>query len=116
MALSNGGLGVSQIAAEEGARFASLVYLSPVFDERAVNSAAFAETWRGRDVLVLSGTEDNRTRFVYVSENVAVMRAGGVKVELVEFEGADHFLFFSHEEAVLSKIEAWVAARMGKTP
>jgi alpha-beta hydrolase superfamily lysophospholipase len=44
------------------------------------------------------------------------MRAGGAKVELVEFEGADHFLFFSHEEAVLSKIEAWVAARMGKAP
>jgi pimeloyl-ACP methyl ester carboxylesterase len=116
MGLSNGGLGVSQIAAEEGGRFASLIYLSPVFDERAVNSATFAETWRGRDVLVLTGTEDNRTRFASVSEKVAEMRACGVKAELVEFKGADHFLFFSHDGAVLSQIEAWLDSKMGEAP
>ncbi len=113
MGLSNGGLGVSQVAADAGERFASLVYLSPVFDEGALTSAAFRTKWRGRHVLVLSGTEDNRTPFDYVSDEVVTMRAGGAKVELVEFKGADHFLFFSHEDAVLSRLETWLAERMG---
>lgn len=112
MGLSNGGLGVSQVAADAGERFASLIYLSPVFDEGALMSAGFAAKWRGRDVLVLSGAQDNRTPFTYVSDEVVRMRAGGAKVELVEFKDADHFLFFSHSDAVLGRLEAWLAERI----
>lgn len=112
MGLSNGGLGVSQVAADAGERFASLVYLSPVFDEGALASAAFAAKWRGRDVLVLSGARDDRTPFANVSRVAVGMRAGGAKVELVEFMDADHFLFFSHADAVLGRLEAWLAERM----
>lgn len=112
MGLSNGGLGVSQVAADAGGRFASLIYLSPVFDEEALMSAGFAAQWRGRDVLVLSGTRDNRTPFAYVSDEVARMRARGAKVEVVEFKDSDHFLFFSHGDAVLGRLEAWLAERI----
>ena len=38
--------------------------------------------------------EESRTPFVYVFAKVAAMRTGGMKEGLVEYGGADHFLFF----------------------
>jgi pimeloyl-ACP methyl ester carboxylesterase len=112
MGLSNGGLGVSQASAEPGASFASLIFLSPVFDHGALASAAFAERWRGREVLVVSGREDDRTPIAGVAAGAARMQAAGARVEFVEFGDADHFLFFSHADAVLARLEAWLAERM----
>lgn len=112
MGLSNGGLGVSQIAAAEGGRFSSLVFLSPVFDEGALSSLSFASKWRGREVLVMSGVDDKRTPIDYVSREVGAMREDGVRVDLEPYEGADHFLFFSHTDAVQARLETWLSTRM----
>ena len=53
--------------------------------------------------------EESRTPFVYVFAKVAAMRTGGVRAGLVEFGGADHFLFFRRGDAVPPQIETWVA-------
>ena len=73
---------------------------------------AAADQGAGRDVLVLSGARDDRTPFATVSRVAVGMRAGGSKVELAEFTDADHFLFFSHADAVLGRPKAWLAERM----
>ncbi len=112
MGLSNGGLGVSQVAAAMGERFSSLVFLSPVFDESALSSLSFASTWRGRDVLVMSGSDDKRTPIRYVLREVAAMRADGLVVDLESYDGADHFLFFSHADEVLARLETWLFVRI----
>ncbi len=106
--LSNGGLGISQIAISSGERFRSLVFLSPVFDQREIESVAFRKQWSGRPVLVITGKADNRVPFEYVGENVRTMQDAGARVTLEAVDAADHFLFFSHEAFVLARLEAWL--------
>ncbi|MFZ0547491.1 MAG: prolyl oligopeptidase family serine peptidase, partial [Candidatus Promineifilaceae bacterium] len=64
--LSNGGLGVSRIAAEHPQMFQGLVFISPVFDTGMVDSDSFQENWAGRPILVISGEADNRIPLDYV--------------------------------------------------
>jgi pimeloyl-ACP methyl ester carboxylesterase len=106
--LSNGGLGVSQIAVSAGSEFRSLVFLSPVFDQREIESVGFGKQWSGRPVLVITGKADDRVSFEYVGANVRTMQDAGAKVTLEAVDAADHFLFFSHEALVLARLEAWL--------
>ncbi len=108
--LSNGGLGVSYAAMAMGGEFRSLVFFSPVFNNPVLASEAFASQWRGRPVLVISGTEDDRIPFDYVTRCVDTMREQGAEVILKPVEGANHFMFFSHRERVLKVLEEWLGA------
>jgi hypothetical protein len=54
--LSNGGLGVSHLAASEaGRRFRSFIFLSPVCDENALRSKEFSIQGRDKPVLIITG-------------------------------------------------------------
>ena len=106
--LSNGGLAISQLAAAEGTRFRSLIYLSPVFDAEQVSRTTFVENCRGRPVLVLTGKEDDRVPLSYVMENVAALTRTGVDVRLKTVAGADHFLVFSHRDLVIDTLASWL--------
>lgn len=110
MGLSNGGRAVSQLAARQGARFASVTFLSPVFDVPEVESAEFVVQCTGRRVLVVTGREDNRVPWDYVNQNVTLMKSAGARVTLRTFEEADHFLMFSDRDALLSVLEKWFRA------
>jgi pimeloyl-ACP methyl ester carboxylesterase len=113
MGLSNGGLGVSRTAAiAEGRRFASLIFLSPVFDQVAIQSDSFAAYSKDKPVLVITGDDDERVPLSFVRESAALMEAAGAKVETATLDGADHFMLFSHREAVISKITPWLFARI----
>ena len=112
MGLSNGGLGVSRTAAGiDGERFSSLIFLSAVCDLPALASPAFAETWNGKPVLVLTGRDDDRVPLAYEQDCADTMRAAGARVDMKIFEDADHFLFFSQRKEVITTISAWLAAR-----
>ena len=106
--LSNGGLAVSQLAAARGSQFRSLIFLSPVFDERQISGSSFAQQCRGRSVLVLTGEADDRVPLGYVEENVAAMTRAGAGAHLTAVAAADHFLFFSHRELVINALESWL--------
>jgi len=108
MGLSNGGLGVSQVGANIGERFRTLTFISPVFDKPAVNSSSFIKTWQDGWVLVISGKQDDRVPFSYVSDYVAGMTKAGLRVNLVPVEDADHFMLFSHRDLVLKTITSWL--------
>jgi predicted esterase len=107
--LSNGSLGVSRIAASaEAARFRSLIFLSPVCDDKALVSSAFAEHWQGRPLLVITGEEDDRVPVTYVKQCVEVMRKAKASVTLSVYPQTNHFLVFSHREQFLKELSEWV--------
>ena len=110
--LSNGGLGVTRTVASSYAdRFRSLILFSPVCDDQALNSTAFAEGWRGKPVLVISGEQDDRVPIDYVRQCAEAMRADGVNVQLNVYPGANHFLLFSHREQWPGEVSEWVRKR-----
>ena len=107
LGLSNGGLAISQLASSQGSQFASMVFLSPVFANEEIRSVSFAEQCRGRRVLVVTGSADDRVPLSYVEENAARMTRTGVKVKLKTFDGAGHFLLFSHRVQLMQVLEEW---------
>lgn len=106
--LSNGGLGVSQLAVAAPDRFAGLIFLSPVMDTSVLQSQAFREQWAGRPVLVLAGEADRRIPLPYVQRHVDLLRQAGVKVSDVVYRGEDHFLVFSQPDAIRHAVAAWL--------
>lgn len=108
--ISNGGLAVSQLASSQGARYRSLVFLSPVFDVENLHARSFAQQCRDRSVFVITGREDDRIPFWYVEENAAEISKAGAKVTVESVEGANHFLLFSHRDRVLAVLEVWLLA------
>lgn len=107
--LSNGGLGVSRVAASElGKRFRSLIFLSGVCDEFAIATTTFKDQWRGKPVLVITGADDDRVPLEFVNGYVSSMRDSGAGIEMSTYEGADHFLFFSHRTRCLEEISHWL--------
>lgn len=107
--LSNGGLGVSRLAATSPERFQGLIFLSPVMDTRYVDSVEFLDDWRGRPVLVITGEVDRRVPVSYVESRVSGLQNGGVDVSYVSYPGEDHFLFFSQLISVLDDVSLWLS-------
>ncbi len=110
--LSNGGLGVTRTAASSvGGLFSSLVLLSPVCDRIALESPSREGAWRGKPVLVVTGRDDNRVPLTFVEACVTSMKAGGASVQLSVYDGADHFLLFSHRKKLVSELIDWLRSR-----
>jgi len=107
--LSNGGLGVSHVAASEaGRRFHSLIFLSPVCDEAALGSKEFSTQWRDKPVLIITGQEDDRVPLPYVVTCAGIMKSAGARVEMSAYAGADHFLVFSYRERFVQQLSDWL--------
>jgi pimeloyl-ACP methyl ester carboxylesterase len=111
--LSNGGLALSRLATARATQLRTLVFLSPVLDEGAVGSAAFAREWRERPVLFLTGESDDRVPLGYIERNVRRLHAAGVGVELQTMP-ADHFLMFSHRQELVASLENWLKPIAGR--
>lgn len=115
--LSHGGVGVSRVAASDlGKRFQSLIFISGVCDGAAIATSAFTEQWRGKPVLVITGTDDDRVPLSHVNSYASSMRNSGVRVEMSSYEGADHFLFFSHRDRCLEQLSGWFTRISGSSP
>lgn len=107
--LSNGGLGVSRVAASDfGKRFRSLIFLSAVCDGAAIGTSAFADQWRDKPVLIITGETDDRVPLSYVNSYASSMRNSGARIEMSTYEDADHFLFFSHRDRCLEQLAGWL--------
>jgi pimeloyl-ACP methyl ester carboxylesterase len=106
--LSNGGLGVSQLAVAAPGRFRGLIFISPVMATEIADGRAFQDAWRDRPVLLVTGEADRRIPVSYVRQRAAKLRAGGVQVTEVTYPNEDHFLFFSQPERVLGDISRWL--------
>lgn len=112
--LSNGGLGVSRAAAsDDGKRFRSVIFLSPVCDETALRTPGFARQWRGKPVLIITGETDDRVPLPYVNAAAATMRDSGASVEMSAYADADHFLLFSHRARFQEQLSGWLKLHLG---
>ena len=109
--LSNGGTGVTRAARENPEAYAGLIYLSAVIEPAVISDRRYVDGWRGRDVLVVHGAEDNRIPKDYILRAVAGMDLNRVKVASKIYPGEDHFLLFSQPESVRQDIAAWLEGR-----
>ena len=107
MGLSNGGVALSRLIQTSGTRFDAAIFVSPVFDQAALQSSAFADQCRGKRILVISGVRDDRVPIDYVHTKAATMKSAGAHVEELDIDSADHFLIFSHSGAVAQRLAAW---------
>lgn len=106
--LSNGGLGASLAAAQHAEHYAGVGFISPVFDDRAVTSAAFTAGWRGRPVLVISGERDDRVPAAYVRTMARALATRGAQVTAHLYAEQDHFLWFRALDRGLADLGAWL--------
>jgi len=106
--LSNGGLGVSLLAASTPERFRGLIFISPVMATETVDQSAFQTAWADRPMLIVTGQADERVPFAYVTERARNLEQGGVDITAVSYPGEDHFLFFSQRQGVLQNISEWL--------
>ncbi len=112
--LSNGGLGVSHVAASGAGRlFRSLIFLSPVFDEEDLGSKNFWIQGRDKPVLIVTGEDDDRVPLQYVLSCAAILRTSGARVDMSAYAGADHLLIFSHSDEFLEQLSAWLKLHSG---
>lgn len=114
--LSNGGLGVSQVADAIPELFRGCILISPVISNAVANSAEFQKKWSGRPMLVLTGENDERVPVSVVRSKTESLRSGGANVRFVSYPGEDHFLFFSKKKSVLNEILGWLRAQNITTP
>ncbi len=107
MGLSNGGKGVCLAESQPGPQFRSLIFLSGVF-HNSIQPAELATRLKQRTVLVLSGGNDDRVPWDYVSGYADKLRAGGLSVTTRPFPDDDHFLFFRQRDEVLRLVTEWL--------
>jgi pimeloyl-ACP methyl ester carboxylesterase len=108
--LSQGGLGVCEVAAAFPQEFCDCILISPVLSQAVTFDPAFAAAWSGRRMLIIMGESDERVSFSGVRQSVEALRAGGVNVQFITYPGEDHFLFFSQRPAIMRQIAAWLEA------
>lgn len=107
MGLSNGGLAVSRLARSQGQRFASLIFVSPVFDPAAIRSPELSAHAGAKPALVISGAADDRVPLAYVREQADLLTTRGLHVEQHYVDTADHFLIFTHRADVAHRLVDW---------
>lgn len=108
MGLSNGGLGVSQLLGSQNSLFRSFIFLSPVFDRTHMITSASIPQIAGKPIFILTGAIDDRIPLGYVQTCAADLEHVGARVRLESVPDANHFLIFSHQEKMLSELEAWL--------
>lgn len=55
--------------------------------------SGFADQWRGKPVLVITGDADDRIPLWFVNRYAPILRNSEAKLEMIAYENADHFLF-----------------------
>jgi pimeloyl-ACP methyl ester carboxylesterase len=108
--LSNGGLGVSHVAARAQERFRGLIFISPVIADILTNRLVPSGTWDDCPVLVITGEADRRIPVGYVEEHARRLQVIGADVTLITYPGEDHFLFFSQKDQIMRDIGLWLSA------
>jgi pimeloyl-ACP methyl ester carboxylesterase len=106
MGLSNGGRGVTRAAAATPERWAGLVFYSAVMEDDILASPAFQAGWRGRRVLVVHGTSDDRLPRAHL--DLALERMKAARVETLLVEGGDHFLLFDRPIETLDRVASFL--------
>jgi pimeloyl-ACP methyl ester carboxylesterase len=106
--LSSGGIGVCLAPLKMGAELRSLILISPMMEKEAIRSAEFLAYGLSHDIRILTGEQDRRVTLERLQEDTQVLRSNRVLLSLETLPDADHFMFFTHREQVLSRIATWI--------
>lgn len=106
--LSNGGTGVTRAVAANGGAYAGFIFISPVIEDDMISTEPFNTGIKGRPVLVLHGSEDERIPAKYVEQSVNYLDQYGVDVKVLFYSGEDHFLLFSKPDQICNDIASWL--------
>lgn len=110
MGLSNGGKGVCLAETSPRPKFASFILLSAVLHDH-IQPEKFGKKLSGRPVLILSGKNDERVPWSYVSDYAAQLQKAGMEVQTRAFPHEDHFLFFRRQSEILDEVRRWIESR-----
>jgi alpha-beta hydrolase superfamily lysophospholipase len=113
--LSNGGLGVCLAPIKMGEELTSLILLSPVLDKQAVRSAEFLTFGQTHPIHILTGAKDRRVPLDQIQQLTDVLKSNRVELTLETLPDADHFMLFTHQDEVLSRVTNWLRQSM-ETP
>lgn len=113
MGLSNGGKGVCLAESTKGLTFQSLIFLSAVWND-GVSPKQLAERLSGRSVLVISGGNDDRVPWSYVTGYAEALQTGGMDVVVRKFPDDDHFVFFRRRQEVEEELVHWMKSKLKK--
>jgi pimeloyl-ACP methyl ester carboxylesterase len=106
--LSQGGAGVSRVAAARPSDYRGLIFLSATMEPAILTDPAFVHGWAGRPIFVAQGGADHNVTPASVAAAVALLRRQGARVtELVDPE-ADHFLFFARTAWITAALSDWL--------
>lgn len=108
MGLSNGGKGLGHVGRDVGEKFVSLTFISPVFEVRSLINPLFIKNWQDKSIHIITGAEDDRVPVQSVRDGANLMKANGGQVTLRIVPEADHFLLFSHRQAVIAQLKEWL--------
>ena len=114
--LSNGGRGVCLGARRAPNAYRGLIFISPVMDTDLLLTDSFLAAWKGKPLLILHGTADNRIPAYCIREAAALLEHAGLRVETHFFEGQTHFLLFTIRGQVCGRIGEWLKADYGAQP
>jgi pimeloyl-ACP methyl ester carboxylesterase len=106
--LSAGGLGVTRAGRAHPEAYAALGYISGVLEESILVGRRFADGWRGRNVLVLYGTQDDRIAADGTRAMARSLREEGVVVSEKEYPKEDHYLILSQPDDVVEQLAGWM--------
>jgi len=106
--LSNGGMGVTRTAEKYPSAYAGLVFISAVIEPEIISGDSFIAGWKGRSVLVLHGSKDDRISARSISDSVDLLRKNGVNVKNKSYPYEDHFMMFSWWHVVSKDIAEWI--------
>lgn len=106
--LSNGGTGVTRAAAANGEAYAGFIFISPVIEPEIISSEQFVAGCKGRRILVIHGSADERIPVKYIEQPVSLMTGRGLDVKASYFPDEDHFLLFSKPDQVRANVAAWL--------
>jgi predicted esterase len=111
--LSNGGLGVSRAICRHPDRYRGLVYLSGVMEPDVMASPAFQQSCKGKPILVLHGSQDERIPLAYINQILNGL-SGEIVVETKFYPEEDHFLILSKRDEWTKVVFRWMSSLIGE--
>lgn len=106
--LSQGGAGVTRVAASRPTDYRGLIFLSATMEPTILASSAFATGWAGRPIFVAQGGADHNVTPSSVADAVALLRRQDVRVTELLDPTADHFLFVARTNWITAALSDWL--------
>jgi predicted esterase len=106
--LSQGGAGVSRVAAARPSDYRGLIFLSATMEPAILADPAFVRGWAGRPIFVAQGGADHNVTPASVAAAVALLRQQRARVTELFDPEADHFLFFARTRWITAALSDWL--------